>query len=162
MRKVLKTRGGALHVHVPVVVEYDHVSSVHKGKAKVLGHDVGGEPLASRDHVLGRVLLDVGGEGLELLGHGPLDAQLVRNVDKALLNVGEKRGAVHVVLDVRVHQKEEVRDFVVPREALAHGRDHHKAAVGVCLDDGLDLAELVSGSDAGAPELADLDHVILS
>ena len=117
------------------MVEHDHVSRIHKGQAEVLGHDVGGEPLAARDNVLGRVLLDVCREGLELLGHRPLDAQLIGNVDEALLDVGEKGGAVHVVLDVGVHQEQEVGDLVVSREALAHGRDHHEAAIGICLDD---------------------------
>ena len=77
------------------------------------------------------MLLDVAREGLELLGNRPLEAELVGDVLEALLDVGEKRRAVHVVLHVGVDQQEQVGDLVVTGEALAGGGDHHEAAVGV-------------------------------
>ena len=142
------------------MVEDHDVGGVDEGKPQVLGHEVGGEPLAAGDHVLRGVLLDVAREGLELLGNRPLEAELVGDVLEALLDVGEKRRAVHVVLHVGVDQQEQVGDLVVTGEALAGGGDHHKAAVGVGLDDALDLAELLGRGDGRAAELCDLDHVL--
>ena len=139
-------------------MEDDDVSSIDELEAQVLGHDVRREPLAARDDVLGRVLLDVLGEGLELLGHGPGDPQLVRDVDEALLDVGEQRGAVDVVLNVGVDEKEQVGNLVVAVKAPSDGGDHDELAVGIGVDDCLDLLELLGGCDAGAAELRDLDH----
>lgn len=151
---VLQADGGALHVDGAVVVEDHDVGGIDEGKPKVLGHEVGGEPLAAGDHVLRGVLLDVACEGLELLGNRPLEAQLVGDVLEALLDVGEKRRAVHVVLHVGVDQQEQVGDLVVAGEALAGGGDHHEAAVGIGLDDVLDLAELLGRGYGGAANFA--------
>ena len=155
---VLEARRGALHVDLAVVVEDHDVGGVHEGHAEILGHEVGGEPLAARDDVLGRVLLDVLGEELELLVDGPLEPELLGDVEEALLDVGEKRRAVDVILYMRVHEQQKVGDLVVGREALARRGHHDEAAVGVGLDDGLDLAELLRRGDRGAAELCDLDH----
>ena len=81
------------------------------------------------------------------------------NLDEAGLDVGEQRGAVHVVLDVRVDEQKQVGDLVVGRHAFSNGRDHDEAAVAVGLDDLLDATELVRRRNAGAAEFADLDHL---
>ena len=140
-------------------MEHDDVGGVDEGHAEVLGHEVGREPLAAGDDVLGRVLLDVVREGLELVGERPLEAKLIDDVLIAALDIAKKGGAVDAVLDVGVHKQEQVRDLVVPGETLAGGGDDDELAVRIGLDDALDLLELLGGSDGGAAELCDLDHL---
>ena len=45
--------------------------------------------------------------------HGIGEPQLAGDVHKALLDVAQKVGAIHVVLDVGVHKQQQVRDLVV-------------------------------------------------
>ena len=140
-------------------MEHDDVGGVDEGHAEVLGHEVGREPLAAGDDVLGRVLLDVVREGLELVRERPFEAELIDDVLVTALDIAKKGGAVDAVLDVGVHKQEKVRDLVVPGETLAGGGDDDELAVRIGLDDALDLLELLGGSDGGAAKLCDLDHL---
>ena len=157
--EVMDAVAGAFHVERPVVVEAHVLGGVRERKAQVLAHKSGGEVLAAAHDVLGRVFLDMRGELVELLGHGISEAKLGRDVDEALLDIREKRGAVDVIGAVRVDQIEEVSDLVVLGVALTRGRDHHEATALVSLNDALDLLELAGVCDARSAELGDLDHV---
>ena len=164
LHRILDADGGALEIDGAVMVEDHHVSRVDERESEVVGHDVGREPLAAAHDVLGRVLLDVLREGIELLGDGPGDAELVGDLHEARLDVVEQHLAVNVIRDVGVHEEEEIGDLVVLGETLADGGHHDEAAVAVGLDDLLDASELLGGCDARASEFADLDHrhVLLS
>ena len=58
-----------------------------------------------------------------------------------------------------VHEQKKVGDLVVTGEALTGGGDDDELAVGIGLDDALDLFELLGGGDRRAAELCDLDHL---
>ena len=136
----------------------DDVAGVQEGLAKVLCHELRGEPLAARDDILGRAALDLVDELVETLSHGKRKSELLDDVKIAPPYLPEEARAVDVVLDVGVHEEQQIGDLVVIAEAPTYGRDHHEAAVRVTLDDGLNLPELLGISDARAAELCDLDH----
>ena len=95
------------------MVEHDDVGGVHEGATQVLGHELGREELPTAHDVLGGVPVDACDELLEPLAHGIGEPQLAGDVHKALLDVAQKVGAIHVVLDVGVHKQQQVRDLVV-------------------------------------------------
>ena len=156
---VLQANLGALHVDGTVVMEHHHVGGVEEGHPQVLGHEARGKPLAAAHDVLGREALDDRRELLELRANGVLHAQLLGDLDEAVLDVLEQRGAVHVVGNVGVDQKQQVGDLVVLVKALARRGNHHVEAVGVGAHDVADLLELPRVSDAGASKLCNLNHV---
>ena len=152
---------GAVHGEGAVVVEGDHIGGVQERQAQVLGHEARGEVLAAGDELLGGELALAGavGEVGKLLADGVGEAQLVGDVEVALADVREQVVAAHVVAHMRVYQVEQVGDLGILFKAASAGRDHHKAAGGVRLDDATDFAEVVGVGDGGAAELCDLYHV---
>ena len=157
---LLHQLGGAVHAERTVVMERHDRRGVQERQAQVLGHQASGEVLTAAHELLGGVTARAGalGKGRELLADGIGKLQLVSNIKIALANVLEQLLARHVILNVRVNQVEQVGHLGVALKAATAGRNHHKTASRVGIDDGLDLLEVFGVGDRRAAKLGNLNH----
>ena len=154
---LLHQLGRAVHAERTVMMERHDRRGIQERQAQILGHEAGGEVLAA---LLGGVATRAGalGKGRKLLADGIGEPQLVGDIKVALADVLEQLLTRHVVLDVRVDQVEQVGHLGVALKAATAGRNHHKTAGRVGVDDGLDLLEVFGIGDRRAAKLGNLNH----
>ena len=157
---LLHQLGGAVHAERTVVMERNDRRGVQERQAQVLGHQASGEVLATAHELLGGVATRAGtlGKGRELLADGIGELQLVSDINIALAKVREQFLARNVILNVRVNQVEQVGHLGVALKAAAAGRNHHKTAGRVGIDDGLDLLKVFGVGDRRAAKLGNFYH----
>ena len=157
---LLHQLGGAVHAERTVVMERHDRRGVQERQAQILGHQASGEVLATTHELLGGVAARAGalGKGRELLADGIGELQLVSDIKIALPNVLEQLLARHVVLNVRVNQVEQVGHLGVALKAATAGRNHHKTAGRIGIDNGLDLLKVFGVGDRRAAKLGNLNH----
>ena len=143
------------------MVERDHVGGVDERQAQILGHQASRKVLAAAYQLLGGVAALAGALGKrgKLLADGIGKPKFVRDIEIALTDVCQKVIAGHVVIHVGVDQIQKVGDLGVTREPTTARGHNHKATGGICVDDPLDLLEVLGIGDRRAAELGDLNHV---
>ena len=157
---LLHQLGGAVHAERTVMMERHDRRGIQERQAQILGHEAGGEVLAAAHELLGGVATRAGalGKGRKLLADGIGEPQLVGDIKVALADVLEQLLTRHVVLDVRVDQVEQVGHLGVALKAATAGRNHHKTAGKVGVDNGLDLLKVFGVGDRRAAKLGNLNH----
>ena len=157
---LLHQLGGAVHAERTVMMERHDRRGIQERQAQVLGHEAGGKVLATAHELLGGVAARAGalGKSRKLLTDGIGELQLVSDIKIALADVLEQLLARHVIFNVRVNQVEQVGHLGVALKAATAGRNHHKTAGRVGIDDGLDLLEVFGVGDRRAAKLGNFYH----
>ena len=157
---LLHQLGGAVHAERTVMMERHDRRGIQERQAQVLGHQTGGKVLAAAHEFLGGVATGTGalGKGRKLFADGIGELQLVSDIKIALANVLEQLLARHVVLNVCVNQVEQVGHLGIALKAATAGRNHHKTAGRVGIDNGLDLLKVFGVGDRRAAKLGNLNH----
>ena len=157
---LLHQLGGAVHAERTVMMERHDRRGIQERQAQVLGHQTGGKVLAAAHEFLGGVATGAGAlsKGCKLLTNGIGELQLVSDIKIALANVLEQLLTRHVVLNVRVNQVEQVSHLGVALKAATAGRNHHKTAGRIGIDNGLDLLKVFGVGDRRAAKLGNLNH----
>lgn len=142
------------------MMERNNRRGIQERQTQVLGHQTGGKVLAAAHKLLSGVATGAStlGKGSKLFADGIGELQLVSDIKVALANVLEQFLARHVVLNVRVNQVKQVGHLGVALKTATAGRNHHKTAGRVGIDDGLDLLKVFGVGDRRAAKLGNLNH----
>lgn len=138
----LKLGSGGFEVDGFVQVEADHVLGVHEGKAEKFRHHPGAPVFAAGHDFILFHLIQIGVEGVQLLGHVLFQTQFFLDSQNAFADDPVHVGGIHVILPVGIQQIEQVGELGICRCPAAGGRDNNVTAVGISLNDFPDLAEL--------------------
>ena len=156
----LELFGSLIHIDRAIGAERNNVGRIDEREAQVFSHHAAREVFAAAHDILRRVFSTLREltEDAEFMGNGVAQIQLFGNFAEALADSAQKVIACHVVLQVSVHQIQQVGNFAVELITLAGGAHDDKTARGVGLDDCLDFFELAGRAHARAAELRNLDH----